>query len=162
MASGDDELMSVVNINIYCLLVEKDLRYALYSLLSNRVNYRKQFYARSLAVELCEYLKSMSSLLDSSFWRILEKYVHDRSIIEKFKNKLAIMRTIRGRHGEFLRTIRNVCAAHRDTDSLKQLEVIECMNPERVARIAADVEGVHEAILSIWMDIMPRIIEDRL
>lgn len=127
------------NVSLFILVMEYDLSVlSQYYVKTNTIYWENKFFARQVAAFLYEASEDIPQLLGKEFkaslktiplWDEAEK---ELTKISKELNRFKIT------HREMLHEIRNFVLAHRDHNALKQMEIIDNLNPDKIYALLGD------------------------
>lgn len=108
---------------------------------------RRAFIAKQEAVLLYEAAEDVRQLLGREFRAALESLNVPQEIIGQINAVSAGLNQFWDKHREFLKTIRNVLAAHRDHDALRYMGDVESLKPLEVMNRAVEFSALLELLV---------------
>lgn len=150
--SSGDALDRCVRFYLYLLVIFRDLHLSMHAVMREEHAATQNIGARYLAVFLSEFFDDIHHAIGKYLGPELRTGDLPKDVpvlIKEFK-KIAIRLEKPDR--EWLGTIRNVAAAHRDIDPIIQLETIAAVDVSRILHTASQVSDViHSVILLVKM-----------
>ena len=146
----NEPLRKLVNVNQYCLVIQRDLTVLLTNMRVSDDLWLKNLYARNLALLLHEYLRKIGGLLSLDVREEFEAVVVDDGPRKEFEGLLSGLKTLKRARLRHLKPVRNAVIAHRHLDASVQLEMIANVDSELIARIANEVTTMQLRIIRWW------------
>ncbi len=131
-------IRTVFNVSLYLLLLDQDLAYFTDDLVQAIGDRRRAFIAKQEAVLLFEAAEDVRQLLGKEFRAALINLNVERGIFDRLNSISTNLNRFWDQHREFLKTTRNVLAAHRDHDALRYVRYLENLEPLSVMRCAVE------------------------
>lgn len=122
-------IKTVFNVSLYVLLLDQDLAYFTNDLVQATGDRRRAFIAKQEAVLLYEAAEDVRQLLGKEFRTALKALNVPQEIIDRINAVSTGLDKFWDKHRGFLKTIRNVLAAHRDHDALRYVSDLESLKP---------------------------------
>lgn len=108
---------------------------------------RRAFIAKQEAVLLYEAAEDVRQLLGGEFRAALKALNVPQDIVDRVKVVSTDLNKFWGKHRAFLKTIRNVLAAHRDHDALRYVADLESLKPLEVMNRAVEFSALLELLV---------------
>jgi len=140
--------VTVANYDI--LILARNLRYG-------RLKWEKNLYSRVTALTVEEIIEDIRQLSGNEFREIVKGFIGD-GLIPELNSQMKLLTKMQKQNEVILKDIRNVTIAHRDKDALKQLAIIEKIDPFKFEKLLADLIDW----LSGFIGLITRIIEELL
>lgn len=142
--------MFVTVANYDILILARNLRYG-------RLKWEKNLYSRVTALTVEEIIEDIRQLSGNEFREIVKGFIGD-GLIPELNSQMKLLTKMQKQNEVILKDIRNVTIAHRDKDALKQLAIIEKIDPFKFEKLLADLIDW----LSGFIGLITRIIEELL
>jgi hypothetical protein len=140
-------IKTVFNVSLYVLLLDQDLAYFTNDLVQAIGDRRRAFIAKQEAVLLYEAAEDVRQLLGREFRAALKALNVPQDIVDRIKAVSIGLNNFWDTHREFLKTIRNVLAAHRDHDALRYVSDLETLKPLDVMNRAVEFSALLELLV---------------
>ena len=140
-------IKTVFNVSLYLLLLDQDLAYFTNDLVQAIGDRRRAFIAKQEAVLLYEAAEDVRQLLGQEFRAALNALNVPPDVVDRIKAVSTDLNKFWDKHREFLKTIRNVLAAHRDHDALRYMGDLESLEPVEVMRRAVEFSTLLELLV---------------
>lgn len=150
-AQGENRLLAIANFNLWMILFRRDFQFLFSDALLERDNLKKNFLVRQLAVSLCDFFDRVHPLTGTGIRPEIQSSDLPQAVKDDLDSVLRELGRLRNEHSQALNELRNLTAAHRDPDGLRQLEAIEAMDVDKVLAIAQDVCVGQGVLLAAWM-----------
>lgn len=138
----------VYDVSLYILTFEYDILFLKQSILFCVNDWKKKLYARLLAIQLYEASMDFPKILGRDFRKslscigILDDEMEKLNLIMKKINRFKI------KNKDILSDIRNYVGAHRDNRGIKQLEIIEEIDPLEIMKVTAELYQFIKPLIS--------------
>ncbi len=86
--------------------------------------WQKRYYARQACLIIYESINDFFDLLGKDFKELISTKILDKTIEEELINVRRELNSFKANYFDMLKVIRNTAIAHRDNDSLKQVDTI--------------------------------------
>jgi len=140
-------IKTVFNVSLYLLLLDDDLAYFTNDLVQAIGDRRRTFIAKQEAVLLYEAAEDVRQLLGREFRTAVRTLNVPQEIIDRINSVTTGLNRFWDQHREFLKTIRNVLAAHREHDALRYVNDLESLKPLDVMNRAVEFSQLLELLL---------------
>jgi hypothetical protein len=130
---------TVFNVGLYALLLDQDLAFFTDDLVYAIGDRRRAFVAKHEAVLLYEAAEDLPQLLGREFREAVKTVGATPKQLEGLNLVSSDLNRFWQKQREFLGTIRNVLAAHRDHDALRYSETLETLKPLEVMARGAEL-----------------------
>ncbi len=140
---------TVFNIGMYVLLLDQDIAYFTDDLVCAIGDRRRAFLAKQEAVLLYEAAEDLPQLLGREFRDAVKAVGASAEQIACLNAISSELNRFWQGHREFLGTIRNALAAHRDHDALRYAESLETLKPLEVMTCAAELSQLLERLVVV-------------
>ena len=144
---------NICNAALFCSLLNYDLTILLASQLNELSPARRSFYSRQLSLSLFEATEDLPTVLGKDFrtaiWALADAGTHIATLAAIRKQLSAFMIS----SGPLLKKIRIFCAAHREHDGYKQLEIIEAIDDNIIYQLARNMDDILTGINSLMLGI---------
>ena len=130
---------TVFNVGMYLLLLDQDIAYFTDDLVCAIGERRRAFLAKHEAVLLYEAAEDLPQLLGREFREAVKALGASAEQLAHLNSVSSDLNRFWQAHRDFLRTIRNALAAHRDHDSLRYVDALEALKPLEVMSRAAEL-----------------------
>jgi len=138
------------NVGLFVVLLERDISAYSESIFFARSEWHRQFHARGLAVLLYEAAEDLPQLLGKEY----RQWLKDLGVGDAWFEALNItgkkISLFRKAHGDFLHDVRNYVGAHRDHDSITQLETMDRFKAIEVYRLAGELSEPVRDMVSFY------------
>jgi hypothetical protein len=140
-------IKTVFNVSLYLLLLDQDLAYFTNDLVQAIGDRRRAFIAKQEAVLLYEAAEDVRQLVGREFRAALKALNVPQEIIDRINAVSTGLNEFWDKHRAFLKTIRNVLAAHRDHDALRYVSDLESLKPLDVMNRAVEFSALLELLV---------------
>jgi len=123
---------TVFNVGMYLLLLDQDIAYFTDDLVCAIGDRRRAFLAKHEAVLLYEAGEDLPQLLGREFRDAVKALGASPEQLSRLNAVSSELNRFWQGHREFLGTIRNALAAHRDHDALRYADALDTLNPLEV------------------------------
>jgi hypothetical protein len=129
------------NVANYIIILSYDLKVATYSLIKEKRQWNKLYFARQLCLILYECSKNIPNVNGKEFQEVLKKLNESDKIANEINRIGKEISKYYYDNKDFLYKVRNTATAHRDfSDTLNQLRTINTIEIEKVLRISLQFE----------------------
>lgn len=129
------------NVANYIIILSYDLKVATYSVIKEKRQWNKLFFARQLCLILYECSQNIPHIHGKDFQIVLKKLKESHEISNDIKSVVKEISRYYYDNKNFLYEVRNITTAHRDfSDTLNQLRTINSIEIEKVLRISHQFE----------------------
>lgn len=142
-------LLEIANFNLYLLLFFSDFQYVFTDLLLEKKDKKRNLLARQLSLAMFEFLNTIGTV-KKEVWNEINDSAFSKNIKNESKAIGKFISKLQKDHSAFLNEIRNAAAAHRNQDSLKQLEIIEQTDIDKILDLAQEVSCVCTDLYTFW------------
>lgn len=144
---------TVFNVGFYVLLLDQDIADFTDNLMYATGDRRRAFIAKHEALLLYEAAEDLPQLLGAQF-RVAAKAIGaSDDQIARLNSVSSGLNRFWKEHREFLGTIRNALAAHREHDSLRYAESLDQLKPlevmERAAELSVHLNGLVQVLTEV-------------
>ena len=143
----------VFNVGLYALLLDQDLAFFTDDLVCAIGDQRRAFVAKHEAVLLYEAAEDLPQLLGKEFRDAVNALGATPEQLPRLNVASSDLNQFWRKQREFLGTIRNVLAAHRDHDTLRYAENLENLKPIEVMARAADLSPLLDRLIKVLTEI---------
>ena len=140
---------TVFNVGMYLLLLDQDIAYFTDDLVCAIGDRRRAFLAKHEAVLLYEAAEDLPQLLGREFRDAAKALGASADQIARLNVVSSDLNQFWKGHREFLGTIRNALAAHRDHDALGYADALETLKPLEVMSRAAELSQSLEKLVGV-------------
>jgi hypothetical protein len=140
---------TVFNVGMYLLLLDQDIAYFTDDLVCAIGDRRRAFVAKHEAILLYEAAEDLPQLLGREFRDAVMSLGASTEQLNRLNSVSSNLNQFWQGHREFLGTIRNVLAAHRDHDTLRYAEALEVLKPLEVMSRAAELSQLVEQLVRV-------------
>jgi hypothetical protein len=126
---------------LHHIIAQTDLLILMERVTVAKRDYEKKFFARMLAMHICEFLDDMNTLIGREMLGEFSNVIMEE-FVPTFKRLNRQLNLIKKEHGSFLRTIRNKAAAHKTFESLVLAEIIQSIDTNRIFNIACQIRDI--------------------
>jgi hypothetical protein len=140
---------TVFNVGLYLLLLDQDIAYFTDDLICAIGDRRRAFLAKHEAVLLYEAAKDLPQLLGREFRDAVKALGASTEQIAQLNAVSSDLNQFWQANREFLGTIRNALAAHRDHDALRYVDALEALRPLEVMGRAAGLSQLLERLVAV-------------
>jgi hypothetical protein len=147
-------IRTIYNLGLYALLLDQDIAFFTDDLVTAIGEQRRQFVAKHEALLLYEAAEDLPQLLGRDFRDAVSQL---GASSEQMSRVNAVSSELNGfwlAKREFLGTIRNALAAHRDHDALQYSETLETLKPLEVMAAAAELSQRLEDLVAVITDLV--------
>lgn len=139
----------VFNVGLYVLLLDQDLAFFTDDLVCAIGDRRRAFVAKHEAILLYEAAEDLPQLLGREFRDAVKTLGATAAQIERLNSVSSDLNRFWQRQRDFLGTIRNALAAHRDHDALRYDESLEALKPREVMARGAELSPLLNRLVSV-------------
>jgi len=150
---------TVFNVGMYLLLLDQDIAYFTDDLVCAIGDHRRAFLAKHEAVLLYEAAEDLPQLLGREFRDAVKGLGASTDQLVRLNGVSSDLNQFWQTHREFLGTIRNALAAHRDHDALRYAEALERLKPLEVMTRAADLSQLLERLVEVITELASLTVE---
>jgi hypothetical protein len=140
---------TVFNVGMYILLLDQDIAYFTDDLVCAIGDRRRAFLAKHEAVLLYEAAEDLPQLLGREFRDLVKTLGASAEQLARINSVSLELNQFWQGHREFLGTIRNALAAHRDHDALRYADTLETLRPFEVMARAAELSQLLERLVGV-------------
>ena len=140
---------TVFNVGMYVLLLDQDLAFFTDDLVCAIGDRRRAFLAKLEAIVLYEAAEDLRQLLGRDFRDAAKMLGASAEQVASLSSVSSDLNQFWQEHREFLGTIRNALAAHRDHDALRYAETLETITPLEVMARAAALSQLLERLVRV-------------
>ena len=144
----------VFNVGMYLLLLDQDIAYFTDDLVCAIGDRRRAFLAKHEAILLYEAAEDLPQLLGREFRTAVKALGASAEQIARLNSVSSDLNQFWQRHRDFLGSIRNALAAHRDHDALRYAEALDAIKPLDVMARAAELSQLLERLVVIITELM--------
>lgn len=148
-----ESVRRVFNVGLYLLLMDQDLADFTDDLVNAIGDRRRRFIAKHEAVLLYEAAEDLPQLLGKEFRQAVMALGTREDLMTQLNQVSSDLNKFWQQHREFLGTVRNAVAAHREHDALRYVETLQALAPLEVMRRAADLSGLLERLIGVLTEI---------
>ncbi len=148
-----DNIKIVVNVGLYLLLLDQDVADFTNDLINAIGDRRRRFIAKHEAILLYEAAEDIPQLLGQEFRAAVKALGIPNSLMSRLNGVSSDLSEFWKDERNFLGSIRNAIAAHRERDALRYLEVLQALEPLKVMRRAADMSELLERLAGVLIEI---------
>jgi hypothetical protein len=130
---------TVFNVGMYLLLLDQDIAFFTDDLVCAVGDRRRAFVAKHEAILLYEAAEDLPQLLGRGFREAVRALGASAEQFADLNSVSSDLNQFWQGHRDFLGTIRNALAAHRDHDALRYVDVLETLKPLEVMARAAEL-----------------------
>ena len=112
------------------------------ALMFEKNQWKKRYYARMAAVNIYEACLDIPNMTGKEFRKEASKLEGGDDFLVSLGSKVKKIRKFQSEHAAWLKNIRLCCAAHREQDLSKQLEVVFNISPTKVLEIMAEFDAL--------------------
>lgn len=131
--------LGLYNTGLFIALLNRDIVTYNESIFFARSEWHRQFHARNLAVLLYETAEDLPQLLGKNYRLWLSDIDLDKSWLDSLGAITAKLAQFKINHSAFLKEVRNYVGAHREHDSLAQINVLDYLNYLDIYKLAGDL-----------------------
>jgi len=142
-----DSIKTVFNVGMYLLLLDEDIAHFTDDLVCAIGDRRRAFLAKHEAILLYEAAEDLPQLLGREFRAAVKALGTSAEQIACFNSVSSDLNQFWQRHRDFLGSIRNALAAHRDHDALRYAEALDAVKPLDVMACAAELSQLLERLV---------------
>lgn len=146
--NDEAEYKSLVTLNLYCYMYQRDLCIALRAAVSATKN-EEHFHLRSLALLIFEYIEKIQHILGSEFMTLLTKHSPNENVLLAYKKINKQLGIIRNENSKYLKRIRDKCTAHRSFDPNLQLNILDNLDSNRITQLWVEVSSFQTMIFDM-------------
>lgn len=140
----------------YCNIADLDLSILTHQMMVADSDWRRKLNARILAMSLAECIEGTSQVLGKQFQNTVSIAFNGNVHLQELQIIRKKLTTFRKKHERMLREIRNIAAAHRDTDADLQLIAIDNTDVRIIWGLAAEFTG----LLGRFGNLMTKVFPD--
>jgi hypothetical protein len=140
---------TVFNVGMYLLLLDQDIAYFTDDLVCAIGDRRRTFLAKHEAVLLYEAAEDLPQLLGREFREAVKTLGASTDQVTRLNAVSSDLYQFWQGHREFLGTIRNALAAHRDHDALSYADALGILKPLEVMGRAAELSQLLERLVGV-------------
>lgn len=144
---GHTENEGIFNIGLYLLMIQYDSSALAFQMFSEIDDWPKKVLARKFIIMMYESSNDLSRLLNQDLRPLLKGLPDSDELTEDLNHLMKRLNDFKASYQAKLGELRNNCSAHRDKDSLVQLEAIESI----------DVNWLHDPVAKEFMDIIRQL-----
>ena len=141
------------NVSLFTALLQRDIETYSEAIFMARSEWHRKFHSRNLAVLLYEAAEDLPQLLGKDY----RNWLTDIGLTQQQSRLNTITRQIakfKDTHSHFLKEIRNYVGAHREQNSLAQLNCMDSMDSLQVYRVAAELGPSIKALIDYQTDLL--------
>lgn len=131
--------LGLYNTGLFVALLNRDMATYSESIFFARSAWHRQFHARNLAVLLYETAEDLPQLLGKNYRSWLTDIELDKNWLDSLGTITTQLAQFKSNHSAFLKDVRNYVGAHREHDSLAQINMLESLNALEIYRLAGDL-----------------------
>ena len=146
-AIGAKNVQTVFNVALYLLQLDQDLAYFTTDIVQAVGDRRRAFVAKHEAVLLYEAAEDLPQLLGREFREAIVTLSVPPAQLQLINAVSSDLNRFWREHREFLGTIRNALAAHREHDALAYARALDAIQPLEVMRRAAELSQLLEMLV---------------
>lgn len=150
---NSSNLKIVFNVGMYVLLLDQDLAYFTDDLVCAIGDRRRAFLVKHEAILLHEAAEDIPQLLGREFRDAVRAVGATDELLARINSVSSDLNRFWQDHREFLGTIRNALAAHRDHDALGYAESLDRLKPLEVMARAAGLSQLLERLVGILTEL---------
>jgi hypothetical protein len=144
-----ESVRRVYNVALYLLLLDQDVADFTDDLVNAIGDRRRRFIAKHEAVLLYEAAEDLPQLLGKEFRRAVVALRTPEDLVKGLNDVSSDLNKFWQQQCEFLRSIRNAVAAHREQDALRYQQILEAVEPVEVMQRAADLSVHLERLITV-------------
>ncbi len=141
------------NVGLFVALLEQDISAFSECIYFARSDWHRQFHARNLAVLLFEGAEDLPELLGKEYRAWLKEISAD-TLVDHLNQIHSKFSSFQRKHGPFLKEVRTYVGAHRDHDSLVQLELMSRFTALDVYRLGAEFSVPLRELINFYMKLL--------
>lgn len=130
------------NISGFITLISIDVKTIQSGMYFAETEWHKRFYARQICTIMYESAKDIFELLGKDFKAIITKRIDITPFEHELKNIRARLNQFQTTYSDYLLSVRNNTAAHKDQDVLKQLDIITNINWSETIQTTMTFESI--------------------
>lgn len=130
------------NISGFITLISIDVKTMQAGMYFAETEWHKRFYARQICTIMYESSIDIFELLGKDFKALISKRLDITPFEREFKDIRSRLNQFQTVNSEYLNTVRNNTAAHKDQDVLKQLDIISNINWSDTIQTTTIFEGI--------------------
>jgi hypothetical protein len=150
-AHGENALLALAKFNLWILLFHRDFQSLYTDALLESDNAKRNFLVRQLAICLVDFFDRIHSLAGTGIRPTIQGASLPQSIKDELDAVLGGLGQLKNQHLEYLTELRKRAAAHRDLNSLEQLEWIEGVDVNELLAIAQEVSNAQATLVAAWI-----------
>jgi hypothetical protein len=151
---------SIYNISGFVNLISYDLKIISRDLSFSTKEWQKKLYARQAYLTIYESMDDILELCGNKL-RIAIKDFHDfDDLILQINNATSSLKLFNRKHESALKEIRNLVIAHRDHNTLKQLDYITTINWTASITLISEYDSIISEIASLCQVLMTRSVDE--
>jgi hypothetical protein len=140
---------TVFNVGMHLLLLDQDIAYFTDDLVCAIGDRRRAFLAKHEAILLYEAAEDLPQLLGREFRDAVKALGASAEQLARLNAVSSDLNQFWQANREFLGTIRNALAAHRDHDALRYADALEALRPLEVMARAAGLSQLLERLVGV-------------
>lgn len=135
-----NEVELIWNIFGFILLTSYDLKIAGERLILENSPRIKKYFVQQLCILFSEVIQDINQLLGKNFFVALDKMIIPEEKLANIKNAKKEFSRLTEVYKKDLASIRNFVGAHKEHDFLKQIEVIDFINPNKFMKLMSEFD----------------------
>lgn len=139
----------VFNVGLYVLLLDQDLAFFTDDLICAIGDRRRASVAKHEAIMLYEAAEDLPQSLGREFRDAVKTLGATPEQLERLNSVSSDLNRFWQKQREFLGTIRNALAAHRDHDALRYAESLEALKPREVMARGAELSPLLDRLIRV-------------
>lgn len=136
---GREDLVYVNNISQFCTLFNYDLSVLLHDLHFAKSEWKGRLYTRVIVLSIVEFFEDIGQLLGKKFRERISLINNQKVDIEKFNLIAKELNNMRLKHEKALRQIRNAVIAHKEHNTMRQIEIIGELDVGAINLLSIDI-----------------------
>ena len=144
-----DDFEDLMSLNLFCNLYERDFLISRKLVLTSNKK-ELDYHLRQLALLCFEYMERIQHILSINLLPAFSKYNLDESVVSSYKATNKALGKIRNKHSQYLKDIRNNCAAHRNFDAMLQVGIIDNLDKDRIMLLAMELSEFQTMLFNMW------------
>jgi hypothetical protein len=141
------------NVGLFVALLDQDISAFSECIYFARSEWHRQFHARNLAVLLFEGAEDLPELLGKQYRAWLKEIAAD-PLIDPLNQIHSKLTSFQKKHGPFLKEVRTYVGAHRDHDSLAQIDLMSRFAALDVYRLGAEFTVPLRELVDFYMKLL--------
>ena len=161
-------IRTVFNVGLFIVLLDDDIAYFAEDMVTAIGDRRRRFVAKQEAVLIYEAAEDLRQLLGRDFRDAVKSLGATEEQMSRLKSLSSDLHRFWDDRREFLGTVRNALAAHRDHDTLAYVASLEALEPLDVMRAAADLSQLLQRLTKIVTELaaltvgVPAVLRDMM